>query len=61
MNTARKTARAKIPDVGARLRKVFGRKVISDKAMKEILVRAEGNYYIRRKLSDLCDLCALCG
>jgi hypothetical protein len=40
----RKTARAKMPDVGARLRKAFGRKVISDKAMKEILDDGLGNY-----------------
>jgi antitoxin (DNA-binding transcriptional repressor) of toxin-antitoxin stability system len=42
--TRKKTTRAKVPDVSARLRKVFGRKVISDKAMKEILDESRGNY-----------------
>jgi prevent-host-death family protein len=42
--TRKKAARAKIPDVTARLQKVFGRKVISDKAMKEILDDNRGNY-----------------
>ena len=40
----RKIIRAKMPDVTARLQKVFGRKVISDKAMKEILDDNRGNY-----------------
>ncbi len=35
--TRKKVARGKMPDVTARLQKVFGRKIISDKAMKEIL------------------------
>jgi antitoxin (DNA-binding transcriptional repressor) of toxin-antitoxin stability system len=42
--TQKNTTRAKVPDVSARLRKVFGRKVISDKAMKEILDESRGNY-----------------
>ena len=42
--TSNKTARAKMPDVTARLQKVFGRKVISDKAMKEILDDNRGNF-----------------
>ena len=42
--TRRKTVRAKMPDVSARLQKVFGRKVISDQAMKEILDDSRGNY-----------------
>lgn len=42
--TRRKTIRVKMPDVTARLQKVFGRKVISDKAMKEILDDNRGNY-----------------
>ena len=40
--TRRETVRAKMPDVSARLQKVFGRKVISDKAMKEILDESRG-------------------
>ncbi|MDD5261965.1 MAG: type II toxin-antitoxin system prevent-host-death family antitoxin [Methylacidiphilales bacterium] len=40
----KKTIRAKMPDVAARLQKVFGRKVISDKAMKDILEESRGNY-----------------
>jgi antitoxin (DNA-binding transcriptional repressor) of toxin-antitoxin stability system len=42
--TRKKTTRAKVPDVSARLRKIFGRKVISDKAMKEVLDESRGNY-----------------
>jgi antitoxin (DNA-binding transcriptional repressor) of toxin-antitoxin stability system len=42
--TRRKTVRSKMPDVTARLHKVFGRKIISDKAMKEILGDNRGNY-----------------
>lgn len=42
---ARKPAsRAKMPDVPARLRKVFGRKIISDQAMKKILDENRGNF-----------------
>ncbi len=39
-----KIARAKMPDVGARLRKVFGGKVLSDRVMKEILDENRGRY-----------------
>lgn len=42
--TRRKIVHVKMPDVTARLHKVFGRKVISDKAMKEILDDNRGNY-----------------
>jgi antitoxin (DNA-binding transcriptional repressor) of toxin-antitoxin stability system len=42
--TRKKVVRIKMPDVTARLQKVFGRKVISDKAMKEILDDNRGNY-----------------
>lgn len=42
--TRKKAIRVKMPDVTARLQKVFGRKVISDKAMKEILDDNRGNY-----------------
>ncbi len=40
----RKTHRARMPDVTARLQRVFGRKVISDKTMREILEDNRGNY-----------------
>ncbi len=40
----RKTARSKTPDIMARLRKVFGNRVISDRAMKKILEENRGNY-----------------
>jgi antitoxin (DNA-binding transcriptional repressor) of toxin-antitoxin stability system len=42
--TRRKITRVKMPDVTARLKKVFGRKVVSDKAMKQILDENRGNY-----------------
>jgi prevent-host-death family protein len=42
--TRRKITRAKMPDVSARLQKVFGRKVISDQAMKRIWDENRGNY-----------------
>jgi prevent-host-death family protein len=42
--TRRKIIRAKMPDVAARLQKVFGRKVISDKAMKQVWDDNRGNY-----------------
>jgi prevent-host-death family protein len=42
--TRRKAARRKMPDVAARLKKVFGRKMISGRAMKEILDANRGNY-----------------
>jgi hypothetical protein len=40
----RRAARNKMPDVAVRLKKVFGRKIISDRAMKEILDGNRGNY-----------------
>ena len=40
----KKSVRAKMPDVAARLRKTFGRKVISDQVMKNILDESRGNY-----------------
>ncbi len=40
----KKTIHTKMPDVAARLQKVFGRKVISDKTMKNILEESRGNY-----------------
>lgn len=40
----KKNARGKMPDISARLQKVFGRKVISDKAMKDILAQNRGNW-----------------
>lgn len=42
--TARKNARAQMPDITRRLQKVFGRKVISDKAMSAILDEGRGAY-----------------
>lgn len=40
----RKAARGKMPDVTARLKKVFGRKMISDGTMKQIMDADRGNY-----------------
>jgi antitoxin (DNA-binding transcriptional repressor) of toxin-antitoxin stability system len=40
----KKGIRAKMPDVVARLQKVFGRKVISDNMMKQILDENRTNY-----------------
>lgn len=40
----KKNGRGKMPDVTTRLQKVFGRKIISDKAMREILDESRGNY-----------------
>ena len=37
-------SRTKMPDITARLQKVFGRRVISDKAMKTILDESKGDY-----------------
>jgi antitoxin (DNA-binding transcriptional repressor) of toxin-antitoxin stability system len=37
-------ARGKLPDVSARLKKVFGRKMISDQTMRGILDDNRGNY-----------------
>lgn len=42
--TRKKSTRSKTPDVMARLRKVFGQKVISDRAMKKILKENRGDY-----------------
>jgi antitoxin (DNA-binding transcriptional repressor) of toxin-antitoxin stability system len=42
--TRTRTVRVKKPDVAARLKKVFGQKIISDKTMKEILDDNRGNY-----------------
>ena len=39
-----KTVRSKTPDIMARLHKVFGNKVISDRAMKKILQEDRGAY-----------------
>jgi len=39
-----KSVRPKMPDVSARLRRTFGRKVISDQVMKKILNESRGNY-----------------
>jgi len=39
-----KRPRAGMPDVAARLKKVFGSKLISDKAVKKILDHDRGNY-----------------
>lgn len=40
----RRTTHATMPDVTARLQKVFGRKIISDQTMKQILAKNQGNY-----------------
>jgi prevent-host-death family protein len=40
----RKAGRGRMPEVTARLQKVFGRKVIPDKTMKEILNDSRGDY-----------------
>lgn len=40
----KKNGRGKMSDVTTRLQKVFGRKIISDKAMREILDESRGNY-----------------
>ena len=42
--TRKKAPRGKMPDVAARLRKVFGRKIISDKTMTEILDQNRSKY-----------------
>lgn len=39
----RRTVRTPMPDVAARLKKVFGNKVISDQTMKEIMAYNRGN------------------
>ena len=41
---AHKTAEARMPDIAGRLHKVFGRKVISDKAMATVLDESRGAY-----------------
>jgi prevent-host-death family protein len=40
----RKTAVVRMPDIAGRLQKVFGRKVISDKAMRAVLDESRGVY-----------------
>ena len=40
----RKRARRPRPDLGARLQKVFGQRVIPDKAMKTLMDQDRGNY-----------------
>jgi prevent-host-death family protein len=42
--TRKKASRAKMPDIMARLNKVFGRRVISGKRMKQILDESRGKY-----------------
>ncbi|HWD19166.1 MAG TPA: type II toxin-antitoxin system Phd/YefM family antitoxin [Verrucomicrobiae bacterium] len=39
-----KAARVKMPDISARLRKVFGAKILSDEAVRKILDDNRGNY-----------------
>jgi prevent-host-death family protein len=41
--TAKKNS-AKMPDIAARLQKVFGRKVIADKTVKAVLEESRGAY-----------------
>ncbi len=41
---APKTADVRMPDIAGRLQKVFGRKVISDKAMGAVLDESRGSY-----------------
>jgi antitoxin (DNA-binding transcriptional repressor) of toxin-antitoxin stability system len=41
---ARKAAGARMPDIASRLQKVFGRKVIPDKAMGAVLDESRGIY-----------------
>jgi prevent-host-death family protein len=40
----RKTVVARMPDIAGRLQKVFGRKVVSDKAMGAVLGESRGIY-----------------
>ena len=42
--TRKPSAPAKTPDVASRLQKIFGRRVISDKAMTEIMDNNRRNY-----------------
>jgi antitoxin (DNA-binding transcriptional repressor) of toxin-antitoxin stability system len=42
--THKKISRSPMPDVAARLQKVFGRKVIADKAMKRVLDENRGDH-----------------
>jgi antitoxin (DNA-binding transcriptional repressor) of toxin-antitoxin stability system len=42
--TAHKTADARMPDIAGRLQKVFGKKIISDKALSAILDESRGAY-----------------
>jgi prevent-host-death family protein len=41
---SRKSIAAPMPDIGSRLQKVFGRKIISDKAMRAVLDESRGDY-----------------
>jgi antitoxin (DNA-binding transcriptional repressor) of toxin-antitoxin stability system len=41
---ARKSTRKPMPDIGGRLQKVFGRKVISDQAVRAVLDESRGAY-----------------
>jgi len=42
--SAQKRAAAQIPDIAGRLKRVFGGKVISDKAMRAVLDESRGAY-----------------
>jgi antitoxin (DNA-binding transcriptional repressor) of toxin-antitoxin stability system len=42
--SAHKTADVRMPDIAGRLQKVFGKKIISDKAMGAILDESRGAY-----------------
>ncbi len=42
--SAHKTADVRMPDIAGRLQKVFGKKIISDKAMSAILDESRGAY-----------------
>ena len=41
---SKKTTAARMPDIAGRLRKVFGGKMISDKAVKALLNESRGRY-----------------
>jgi prevent-host-death family protein len=41
---AKKARQVKMPDVMARLHKVFGHKILSDKVVREILAENRGNW-----------------
>jgi antitoxin (DNA-binding transcriptional repressor) of toxin-antitoxin stability system len=44
VHASKKTVAARMPDIAGRLQKVFGRKVISDKAMRALLEESRGVY-----------------